>query len=227
MTHAQTKTGLQEKRLFDTKAMVVLALLTACAFLSVFLIRIPMFEFLKYEPKDIFITLGGFLYGPIAVVCMSVTVSFLEMVTISTTGPIGMLMNVIATVAFSATASIIYRHWKKAVSAYAGLVCGALMMTGVMLLWNYLISPMYMNLSREALSAMLVPVFLPFNLIKSGLNAVLISLLYTPFLLIMKQTKLRDNTEDKKTARHANLIFAGIVTVFLLVTCAGYALVLH
>ena len=47
-------------------------------------------------------------------------------------------------------------------------------MTATMVAWNYLISPLYMGVSREVVAAMLIPVFLPFNAIKSVINAVVI-----------------------------------------------------
>ncbi|WP_304423299.1 hypothetical protein [Faecalibaculum rodentium] len=43
-------------------------------------------------------------------------------------------------------------------------------MSGVMLLWNWLITPVYMGYPREAVAGLLLPVFLPFNLLKAGLN---------------------------------------------------------
>ena len=38
-----------------------------------------------------------------------------------------------------------------------------------MLLWNYLITPIYMGMDREEIVVpMLIPVFLPFNLVKAA-----------------------------------------------------------
>ena len=55
-----------------------------------------------------------------------------------------------------------------------GLVLGCVCMTATMVAWNYLISPLYMGVSREVVATMLLPVFLPFNAIKSSINAVVI-----------------------------------------------------
>jgi riboflavin transporter FmnP len=55
-------------------------------------------------------------------------------------------------------------------------------MVPVMLLWNYFIAPIYMGYPREAVVELLIPVFLPFNLIKGGLNAAVTLLLYKPVL---------------------------------------------
>ena len=48
----------------QTKKLTVLAMLCAVAYVIVALVRIPVVMFLKYEPKDVIIAFGGFLYGP-------------------------------------------------------------------------------------------------------------------------------------------------------------------
>ena len=49
-----------------------------------------------------------------------------------------------------------------------------------MTLWNYLIAPIYMGYPREAIVELLIPAFIPFNLIKGGMNAAITMLLYKP-----------------------------------------------
>ena len=78
------------------------------------------------------------------------------------------------------TAALLYRKKRTQGSAIAGLFGGALLMTVLMLLWNYLITPLYMHTARADVAAMLVPVFLPFNLLKGCLNATITVLLYKP-----------------------------------------------
>ena len=98
--------------------------------------------FLSYEPKDVVIAIGGFLYGPLAALGISLVVSFIEMLTISSTGWIGFVMNFLSSAAFAGTAALLYRKKRTQGSAIAGLFGGALLMTVLMLLWNYLITPL-------------------------------------------------------------------------------------
>ena len=49
-----------KKKLFSVKEMVLIAMLAAIAYVIVACIRIPVVLFLKYEPKDVIITIGGF-----------------------------------------------------------------------------------------------------------------------------------------------------------------------
>ena len=59
-----------------------------------------------------------------------------------------------------------------------GLLCGWGCMVFVMLHWNGLIAPIYMGDPREAVRELLIPVFLPFNLLKGVLVSVVTFFLY-------------------------------------------------
>lgn len=183
------------KRSERLRRLTAMAMLTALADITVTFIRIPVVLFLSYEPKDVFLTIGGFLFGPVAGVCMGAAVALVEMVTISSTGPIGMLMNCVSSCLFVGTASIIYCRKKTLSRALIGLIAGALITTAGMLLWNYLITPLYMNTPREAIADMLLPVFLPFNLLKGGLNAAFTMLLYKSAAAVLRATHLLPKTD--------------------------------
>ena len=120
------------------KKMVTLSMLAAIAYLMVNLIRIPVILFLKYEPKDVIITIGGFLFGPMASFVVSFVVSLLEMVTISETGIIGGIMNLISTCSFACVAAFVYKKQHTLKGAIAGLALGSALMVVTMLLWNWL-----------------------------------------------------------------------------------------
>ena len=77
----------------SVKKLVILSMLGAIAYVLMVTIRVPVVLFLKYEPKDVIIAIGGFLYGPLSSALVSLLVSLLEMVTVSETGPIGCLMS--------------------------------------------------------------------------------------------------------------------------------------
>ena len=89
-----------------TKQLTILAMLSALAFLLTAFGRIPMVLFLKYDPKDVIILIAGFIYGPLSAIIISFLVSLVEMVTISDTGFIGFVMNVLSTLAFVIPASL-------------------------------------------------------------------------------------------------------------------------
>ena len=207
------------------KKLVLMALLAAAAFVMVALVRIPAVLFLKYEPKDVIITIGGFLLGPMASLIVSAVVSLIEMVTISETGPIGALMNLISTCSFACTAALIYKKKHDIWGAVLGLLAGTVTMIGVMLLWNWLITPLYMaGTSRADVAAMLVPVFLPFNALKAGLNSALILGLYKPLTVALRKTRLLpERPASGRKAKPGIYIFAAA----LLITCIMLLLVMR
>lgn len=218
-----------------TSTLVTLAVLTAIAFAVMMVFRIPIFaafslSFLKFDLKDVVIAIGGFIYGPLASAAISVVVSFLEMVTVSESGPIGFIMNVLSTCAFVCPAAFIYKRRRGLSGAVIGLVVGVLAMTAVMVLWNWIITPIYTGMPREAVAAMLLPLFAPFNLIKGGINAAATMLLYKPVVGALRKARLAPEAEGPKggaavsVRNQAGVI---VVSVVVLATCVLLVLALQ
>lgn len=211
----------------STKKMITMAMLVALAYLFMAVGRIaivPAVGFLKYDPKDIIITIGGFIYGPLAAFIISVVVSFIELVTVSETGIIGLVMNIMSTCAFVCPAAFIYKRKHTMKGAIIGLGTGCMVMVLVMLLWNYLITPIYMGYPREAIAQLLIPGFLPFNLIKGGLNAGLTLLIYKPVVTALRKSNLVPPSTREDMARDSRFGYV-FISSFILVTCVVSILV--
>ncbi|MCL1858856.1 MAG: ECF transporter S component [Oscillospiraceae bacterium] len=180
------------------KNIIILAILTALAYVAMLVVRVPFpaASFLTYDPKDVFIIIGGFLYGPLAVIPMSLVVSLLEM-PLSGTGPVGLLMNILATCSFAFTAALIYKKRRTISGAVIGIISGVLLMIAVMILWNYLITPMYMGVPREFVAGMLIPVFLPFNLLKGIYNAAITILIYKRLSVVLRKLGILSESRIK------------------------------
>ena len=198
------------------KKLVTLAMFAAMAYIMVFLIRIPVVMFLKYEPKDVIITVGGFLFGPLEAFLVSLVVSLVEMVSISDTGIIGAVMNLLSTCAFTCVAAVVYKKKRSLRGAALGLAMGSLTMIAVMLLWNWLITPLYMGVARSAVEQMLLPMFLPFNALKAGLNSVLTMLLYKPLVTALRKLGL---VEERPKQQEGSRWGFYLLTAVLLITC--------
>ncbi len=199
----------------SVRKLVLVAMLAAISYVVVSLVRIPVVLFLKYEPKDVIITIGGFLLGPWAAVICSLLVSLLEMVTISDTGPIGALMNFLSTCCFACTAAIIYKRKHSLHGAIFGLAAGSAVMVAAMLLWNWLITPLYMGVPRDQVQALLIPAFLPFNALKAGLNTALTLALYKPLVTALRRTGLVESHGKAGSSKWGIYVLAGV----LLATC--------
>ncbi len=207
------------------KTVAAIGMLSAIAFVAKLISAVfpPVAGFLSFDLKDVVIVIAGFMLGPWASVLISAVVSLVEMVTVSSTGPIGLLMNVLASCAFAVPAAILYRRIHSMRGALIGLVLGILSMTVTMLLWNWLITPLYMKVDRAVVVGMLVPVFLPFNLVKGGINAALAMLLYKPVVTALRRAHLLPDGSGSARETKWGVI---IVSLVLLVTFVLLALAL-
>lgn len=183
------------KQRIDTRKLIVMALFCALAFTSTAVFRIPVVLWLKFDPKDCLLAIGGMLYGPVAALMMSAVVAFVEMFTISDTGWIGMIMNLLSSTLFILPATILCRRRRSLPNAILGLVIGVVLTTAGMVLWNWLITPLYMHIPREQIEPLLLTAFLPFNLFKTTLNAVLTVLLYKSVVSALRAAHLIPKAE--------------------------------
>lgn len=157
-----------------------MAMLAAISVVLVILIRIPFppAPFLVYDPADIPIFIGAFAFGPAAGFVLTIIVSFIQAFVLGGDGLIGFFMHVVSTGAFVMMAGYIYKRNKTRKNAVLALICGTIIMTVSMLLWNLLITPIYLGVPREAVIAMLGTVILPFNLLKASINSIVTFLTY-------------------------------------------------
>ena len=207
-------------RRISVRTVAVLGMFTALSFVAVLLSKfIPnVAGFLSYEPKDALIVIAGFIFGPLACVIVSVLVSLIEMLSISSTGFYGLLMNVVSTCAFTVPAAWVYARGKTQKRAVLGLGLGVLSMAACMVLWNYIITPYYMGVPREQVAGMLATTFLPFNLVKGGINAALALLLYKPLVTALRKARLIPKPDGSKPRfRLGFTLFAlGLLATFTL-----------
>nr|WP_316623609.1 ECF transporter S component [uncultured Ruminococcus sp.] len=204
------------------RSLLCMAMLAALAIVADIFLRIPgIGGFLTYEPKDVILTIGGFIFGAVPGIIMSLIVCLVEMVTVSTTGPIGLLMNFLSSAVFVGVSAVIYSRKKTLSRAIIGLVAGSLAMTAIMLLWNYIITPVYMNVPREAVVQMILPLLLPFNLLKAALNSVLVLFLYKGVVTALRKSRLiperESNDGEKKKINTVLLISISAVLAVTLV----------
>lgn len=220
-------TQTPDRSQMNTKTITGIAMLTGIAYIVMLLSKFlpQVMGFLQFDMKDTVICIGGFLFGPMAAAVISILVPLIEMISASDTGPIGMIMNILATSSFCCTASYIYKRRHTKSGAVLGLAAGVVVLTAVMLSWNYLITPIYMTgVSRADVAAMLPTIFLPFNLVKGGMNMAATLLLYKPVVTAMRKAGLvppSQNSQEKKF--NAGFL---LFSVALLATFVIFALVL-
>ena len=209
-----------------TRKITVIAMLCAVAYVVMAVLRIPVLTvppFLKYDPKDVIIAIAGFLLGPLPGFAIILIVSFFEMITVSETAWIGFIMNVVSSGAFMLPAAIIYKKVHSLKGAVIGIIAGWFSMTIIMLLYNYFLTPIFLSIPRAAVAGMLIPIFLPFNLLKGGLSAGITMLLYKPVRIALDKSRLLPDTGPAKSTSRINI---GIMLVSLFVVISGVLLIL-
>lgn len=166
----------------DVRKLVTMGMLSALGVVLSAFIEFPIMPaapFLKYDPADIPILMGTLVYGPMAGLMMTVVVSTIQTLLHGSGGWIGLVMHIVATGAMALVVGGIYGRSKKTLSSAAiSLALGALTMVVVMTGMNLIMTPIFMGVEMETVVEMLVPVIIPFNLLKAGLNSLATFVLY-------------------------------------------------
>ena len=178
---------VQTKRREATRRMVMIGLFSAMAYVVMLLLHIKV-SFLTLDVKDAVITLCGLYFGPVSALIISVLVPLLEFITVSTTGVYGLIMNILGSVSFSVTVSLIYKYKKTLWGAMLALFTGAFAMVAVMMLANLFITPYYMGVTADAVRGMIPTLLLPFNAIKAVLNVGFVLLFYKSLSRALRKT---------------------------------------
>lgn len=172
------------------RKLTTLALLAALAIVLVALLHFPLLPaapFLEYDPADIPIFIGTFLFGPAAGLGLTAVVCILQGFTVSaSSGIIGVIMHFLATGTFVVLAGTLYRKNHTRKGAVIALGVGTLAMTTVMCLCNLVFTPIFMGAPLGSVVEMLLPVIIPFNLIKAGINSIVTYAVYKPIRRLVK-----------------------------------------
>jgi riboflavin transporter FmnP len=159
-----------------------MALFIAISVVLVWLVHIPIFPaapYLEYAPADIPILIGAFAFGPVAGIAITVVACAVQALTVSAqSGPYGFIMHLIATGTLVTVSSVIYRVRHTRAGAVIGLSAGTLAMAIVMMIANHFITPLFLGIPASAVDPTLLPVVLPFNLIKAGVNSIITFFIY-------------------------------------------------
>ena len=172
-------------------------------------------SFLTLDFKDVISTICGLFFGPIAGIVSAGIVPFIEMMTTSTTKFYGLIMNLISSLTFVGIASVIYKYKKTIYGAILGLVTASVATMGIMTLANIIITPYYLEIAmgmplsvaKDTVKTLLPTTIIPFNIVKSILNAGLTMLLYKPLSKVLKSmgiTKSFNTQANSDKAQSAN-----------------------
>ena len=94
----------------EIKKIAVSAIIIALAFVVTMVTAPFKVQFLSLDLKDAILSVVSLLFGPYYGFLSVVAVALLELITISTTGWYGLVMNIISSGAFALTVGFIYRY---------------------------------------------------------------------------------------------------------------------
>ena len=168
------------KAYFTASRIAKLALLTALAYVVTFL-EFPIFPaapFLQLDFSNVFVLLGGFLYGPLAAVIISLLKECLSLLD-SGTNFVGEIANFFINFAFYIVPTVVYRYKKGLKWVIPMLVIGTILQVAASLPVNrYINFPLFMGDGAASSFAALWWYIILFNLIKGAAVSLVTILLY-------------------------------------------------
>lgn len=180
---------------YNILKMAQMAMLVAISIVSLYVIPLisffPSAPYLQYDMADVPVLVGTMLFGPGSGLIILLLVSLLQGVTISAaSGWVGIVMHFCASGALVVVAGLFYRKWKTVWSLIIGLIIGSLAMTALMIPLNLFFTVRFFGVPYNAVKGMLLPVIIPFNLLKSGLNSLITALVFFPLKGILVRLDL-------------------------------------
>lgn len=208
----------------NIKKLTVTALFCALAFLMTFVFRFKV-GFLTFDFKDAVISILSLLYGPVYGVISAGVVAFLEMISVSDTGPYGLIMNFISSATFALACGTVYKFKRTFSGAIVSVVTAVVTVTAVMMVANIFITPFYMGVARGEVIALIPTMLLPFNLAKAIINATSLLLIYKPVTSALKRTGLVISDDGKKFEFSKKTLILSIVSVIILALAVAFVII--
>lgn len=174
---------------WSVRELVTLAIFSALG-MALSFIQIPIFPpapYLQYDPSGIVTLTVALMYGPAAGIMVQL-VSWIPKLIMS---PLGSLLTFVAMIGAVLIVGLIYKKFHNLKGAIVAIVVGSVVFTAIAIAMNFVITPIYTpGVTVEAVAGMVVPILLPFNIIKCVINGVVTGLLYKP---VSNLVKMRDS----------------------------------
>ncbi len=205
---------------YKIRRLTAIAVFAALAYVIHF-IHIPV-AFLNLDFKDVIMAIAGMYFGPVTGILLALLVPLLELPS-SETGIYGLIMNALSSGTFIIVASMIYKFRRRLSGAIIALSVAAFSTVAVMMVANLYITPYYMGVTQEDVVSLIPSLLLPFNAVKSVLNAALTLCLYKPITTVLKKSGFgrRHRDEQAGTAENGNMrhsilvwVIAGTIAIF-------------
>ena len=181
-----------------TIRLVQKAMLTSLAVVLMLTVRFPLLpgaKFLEYDMGDVPVIIATLFFGIPSGAIILTAEALVQALTVSAASSWeGFVMHVLSSCLFLVITYLFYSAGKKREKEkpmlFIGLVISALATAAVMIPLNLIFTPMYLGVPVQAVKEMMLPVIVPFNLMKGAINAAVSFILFLPLKKILKKTHL-------------------------------------
>ena len=165
---------------WSTRRLAITAFFCALSFVMTF-VKIPIFPpapYLTFDPSGIVSFVAAYVFGP----SMGVLVCVITWVvrTLFSFNPYGHIMAILATVTLIVPAVLVCRRSPDTKGLIAGMVLGSVVSVAACVLGNIVTTPLYTAVSVPDVIAMIVPILIPFNLLKAIISCIVTALVKNP-----------------------------------------------
>lgn len=209
---------------WTAKKITTLALLCAMASICSVLIRIPLVPavpWLSYDGKDVILAIGAFLYGPLDALIVTTITAFIEIL-FKGGNLIDVLMNIISSGLYVCVAAYVYKKLHTKNGAFIGMLSGLAASTFGMLIWNYIMTPIYFGMPRSAVVALLPAIGL-FNIIKGSITTAITLFVYKPVVTALRKAGMVPQSHGAKGSMKSWIGAGAFAAVTVIIAVLAYS----
>lgn len=163
---------------WGTRQLVTMALMCAIGVVLSFIEfpLLPGVTWLKCDASSMPAMVCGFAFGPAAGFAVGVVEAILHGLLMADFS--GALMNILVVSGLVLPSAWIYKRMHTWTGAVIGLAASCVAAVLMAILGNLLVTPLYLGVPLEAVVDMIIPILVPFNILKALINAVLTLVVY-------------------------------------------------
>lgn len=173
-----SKTPTNNSNVWSTRQLVTMALMCAIGTLLSFIEfpLLPGVTWLKFDASNMPAMVAGFAYGPAGGVAVGIVTAIIHGLLMADFT--GALMNILVVTCFVLPAALICKKKRTYKFAIIGLVFSIIAGVIGSIIGNLLLTPSWLGVPFDAVVALIIPVLIPFNLLKGLLNSVITLIVY-------------------------------------------------
>ncbi|MGN0173471.1 MAG: ECF transporter S component [Acutalibacteraceae bacterium] len=201
----------------NTRKVVFMGLICALAYVCTLVFHIKV-SFLTFDLKNTVLAVGALIFGPVSGIITSLIVSVVEMITISDTGIWGCIMNFLSSAIYTFIAGLIYKYKRTLSGAIIALSVASVAMVASMIPLNLIFTPIYTGSPVSVVADMIIPLLLPFNVIKAVLCSAVTLLIYKPVRTVFKGAGL-SLSSDKDFKFNKKSLAITVISLLIIALC--------